>query len=249
MCLIWYEKGFDMYKNELEIDVFRCVRALLKKWKFIALIMVLFFVGGFAYTIVPGEDMYTAYATVYAASDTSYAEAANAVTAMNAYLDVAKSYKVSQRAALILGRGDIEAEDLMKNVSVSSTSKSASSTSTVSNFLSASATIIMFRAYDQDPELAMAMADAMAQSYTIEMESILKTDSVKMLDNAFTYSLSYNAKRQAWKFRLEAVAVGLVIACLIIVACEIFDRKVRTVRDATIRNNLPIIGIIPDYKD
>ncbi len=235
-----------MYKNELEIDVFRCMRALIKKWMFIALITILFFVGGFAYTIVPGENIYSAYATVYAASDSSFAEATSAVTAMNAYLNVAKSYKVSQRAALILGRGDVEAEDFMSSVSVNSSSKSSSQ---VSNFLTASATIITFSARNRDPQLAMQMADAMAESFTVEMASILKTDSVKVLDNAYTYSLSYNAKLEAWKTRIKFALVGFALAVLVVLFSEIFDRKVRTVRDATIRNELPIIGIIPDYKD
>jgi capsular polysaccharide biosynthesis protein len=235
-----------MYKNELEIDVLRCFKVLAKKWKVVVLVMLLFFIGGWAYTIVPGEDLYSSTATVYAASDKSYSESTSAVTAMNAYLDVAKSYKVGQRAALILGRGDIEASDLMRAVSVGSSSKASSN---VSNFLNASATIVYFKATSPDPELAMAMADAMAESYTIEMASILKTDSVKMLDSAYKYTKSYNAKIEAWKTRLLLAAVGLFIAAFVVVCCEILDRKVRTVREATIRNSIPIIGMIPDYKN
>lgn len=235
-----------MYKNVLEIDVTRCIMAIFKKWKFIALITILAFVAGVGLTLNVGVDQYTATATVYAAADNSYTDATNAVTAMNAYLDVAKSYKVSQRAALLIGRSDVDAAYLQRAVWVSSSAKKSSSSST--NFLFNSATIMTFGATSPDPELSMEMADAMAESYTIEMANILKTDAVKTLDNAHDAYLSANAKMEAWKKRIMFLLAGFLAAVVFVVVCEIFDRKVRTVREATIRNELPIIGIIPDYK-
>lgn len=238
-----------MYKNELEIDVFRCIRALIKHVMFIAFITVLFFLIGLGITLNVGEDKYSAVATVYSASDTSYLDATNAVTAMNAYLDVAKSNKVGQRAALIMGRSDVNAEDIQKAVTVNSSAKTSGSASVVSNFMTSSATIISFTATTNDPELSMAMADAVAESYTIEMSNILKTDAVKNLDSANEAYLSVNAKKEAWKDRIKITLVGFAIACAVVVICEVFDRKVRTIREATIRGNIPVIGMIPDYRE
>ena len=238
-----------MYKNELEIDVGRCLRALVKRKKFIALIGILFFIVGIGFTLDEGVDMYTANATVYAQADGTFTDAANAVTAMNAYLDVAKSYRVCQRAALIVGRSDIAATDVQDAVSVyTSGTKSASSSSTT-NFMNSSATIITFSATTADPAISMEIADAMAESYATEMESILSTDAVKTLDSAVTYNKTRDAQLEAWKNRVMAALVGIVLACLVVVACEIFDSKVRTVREATIRENIPVLGIIPDYKE
>ncbi len=236
-----------MFKNELEIDVGRCFKSLILKKKFIALITVLSFIIGLGVTLNVGEDKYTANATVYAAADGSYVDATNAVTAMNAYLNVANSYKVSQRAALIIGRSDVSATDVQNAVYVSS-SANKSATNTISNFMTSSATIISFSATTADPALSMEMADAMAQSYAIEMCEILNSDSVKTLDNAYTYNKSLDASKAAWMKRIMMTAVGLIMACLIVMICEIFDRKVRTIREASIRENLPVIGIIPDYK-
>lgn len=236
-----------MFKNELEIDVGRCLGALLKRRKFVALITILFFILGLGLTLNIGEDQYSAYATVYASADGSYADATNAVTAMNAYLNVASSYKVSQRAALIMGRSDVTAEDVQSAVRVSSSANKTSGSS-VSSFMNSSATIISFDATTSDPALSMEMADAMAQSYAIEMSEILNNDSVKTLDSAHAYSKTTNAVLSAWKTRGIFTAAGLVLACLIVMLCEIFDRKVRTIREASIRENLPVIGIIPDYK-
>ena len=237
-----------MYKNLLEIDVFRCLNALVKRKGYIALITLLFFVIGLGLTLDVGDDKYTSKATVYAAADSSYSEATAAVTAMNAYLDVATSYKVSQRAALIMGRGDVDASDIQDSITVSSSAKSSGSSS-VTNYMNSSATIITFSATTNDPELSREIADAAADSYVIEMANILKYDAVKNLDSADIGTISYDANIAAWYNRIMVMLVGFVLACILVVGCEIFNTRVRTIREATIRDQLPIIGIIPDIKE
>lgn len=234
-----------MYKNELEIDVFRCFRALCENAKYIVIVTILFFLVGIGLTLDAGDDTYSAKATVYASGVNSYSDATAAVTAMNAYIDVAKSYKVSQRAALLLGRGDIEVEDIQNSIYVTSSEDRQGGASLAK---SNSATIISFTATTLDPDLSMAMADAMAQAYTIEMSNILQTDSVKVLDNAYSYYMSYNASKNAWKTRIKITLMGFAFACAAIVIFEVINKKVRTIREATIANKLPVIGVIPDYK-
>jgi capsular polysaccharide biosynthesis protein len=238
-----------MYKYEFEIDVFRCMRSLFKHKGFIAIITALCFLVGLGMTLDLGEDKYTSVATVYAAADSSYSEATAAVTAMNAYLDVATSYKVSQRAALLMGRSDVDASDIQSAVGVNSSLKRTSSTAQISSFLNSSATIISFYATTTDPELSREIADAVADSYVIEMANILKFDAVKNLDSAGVGYLSFDASSEAWKDRIKYMLLGFVLACIFVVACEIFDSKTRTIREATIRGQLPVIGVIPDYKD
>ncbi len=234
-----------MFTNEMEIDVMRCLKALIKRKWFIVIISLLAFVAGFGLTIDVGDDKYTSVSTVYAAAD-SYSDASAAVTAMNAYLNVATSYKVSQRAALIIGRSDIDASKIQSVLSVGSSSKAKGSTS---NFLNSSATLISFYVTTTDPELSREIADAAAESYVIEMANILKTDAVKNLDSAAHGNLSYDANKEAWKYRIEIMLAGFMAACFIVIVCEIFDRKIRTVREATVRQQLPVIGIIPDFKE
>ena len=238
-----------MYKNELEIDVFRCLRALIKKLWFLIIFSILFFIVGLGLTIDVGNDKYTSVSTVYAAAENNYSETTNAVTAMNAYLDVATSFKVSQRAALIMGRNDVDAADVRNALSVNSSAKKTNTSSTTTNFLNSSATIISFYATTSDPELSREIADAAAESYIIEMANILKFDAVKSLDTAAIGEISYNASKEAWKSRFKYMGIGFVLACLIVVSGEVFDTKIRTIREATIRNSIPVIGIIPDYKN
>ena len=234
------------YKNLIEIDVGRCFNTLILKWKYVAIISALFFIAGCGLTLDKGADEYTATATVYAAADGSYSDATTAVTAMNAYLNVAVSYKVCQRAALIMGRNDIDPSYIQRSISVSSSANKNSSSA--NSFIISSATIITFAATTTDTNLYMSLADAMAQSYSIEMKEILNKNSVKMLDNAHNAKVSYYAVKQAWLIRIAAAFIGCILACGFIIAFEIFDSKVRTVRDASVRNTIPVLGIIPDYK-
>jgi capsular polysaccharide biosynthesis protein len=240
-------EGKNMYRNELEIDVLRCMKALYKRKWLILLVTILFLIVGVALTLDVGVNRYSAKATVYAASNGSYSESANAVNAMNAYLNVANSYKVCQRAALLMGRSDVDASMIQRAINVSSSANTGKNATT--NFMNSSATILIFNATTTDSQLSMEIADAMAQSYAIEMKNILNSDSVRVLDNAYTSWMSYNAKRNAWETRAKYALVGLALSCFVILAGELFDRRVRTIREATIRDNLPIIGIIPDSKD
>ena len=237
-----------MYKNEIEIDILRCLRALAKKKKFIVLFTVLFGIIGVALTLQLGSDKYCAKTTVYAAADKSYMDAANAATAMQAYVGVANSYKVCQRAALLMGRSDIEASDVQDSMYVVSSADEKYSSSTYGNLLN-SATIISFYATTSDSELSMEMADAVAQAYTIEMANILHVDSVKVLDNAHSSEKTYDAFEKAWKKRIKFAILGFGLACILVVLCEVLDPRVRTIREATIKNSIPVIGIIPDYKE
>ena len=235
-----------MYKNILEIDVGRCINALLNKKKFIGVFMLLFFLIGLGLTLDKGVDEYTAKATVYASADGSYNDATTAVTAMNAYMNVAVSYKVCQRAALLMGRGDIDPGYIQSAIKVSSSQNRSSSSN---NFVNQSATIITFAATTTDPELSKAMADAMAESFALEMTGILDKNSVKVLDNAYSAPVTFRAILHAWIVRIVAALIGFGVACFIIIIFEIFDTKVRTVRDASVRDQIPVMGSIPDFTD
>ena len=235
-----------MYKNILEIDVGRCINALLNKKKFIGVFVLLFFLMGLGLTLDKGVDEYTAKATVYASADGSYDDATTAVTAMNAYMSVATSYKVCQRAALIVGRSDVDPSYIQSAVKVNSSQDKSSSSN---NFVYQSATIITFSATTTDPELSKVMADAMAESYTLEMAGILDKNSVKVLDNANSAPVTFHAVLHAWVVRIVAALIGFIAACAVIIVFEIFDTKVRTVRDASVREQIPVLGIIPDFTD
>ncbi len=234
------------YRNEIEIDVGRCFRALKNKYRLIIIMSLLFLLIGVACTLGKRENKYSAQATVYSVSSGSYTESKTGISAMNDYVDVATSYKVCQRAAYIIGDKNIDADTVMKSIKVVE-SESSSKTSSVSYMTNDSA-IIIITATCESKKISMKMADAVADAFVLEMSDILGTDSVQVLDKAYTSKIALDGNVQKWKIRILAAVAGCMLTCFMIVFFEIFDRYIRTTREASIRGKLPVIGIIPEYK-
>ena len=115
------------YENEMEIDVGRCMRAIVKKWWFIALMAVLFGVVGVALTLEKEMDEYGASSSVYSVSAGSYKDSQTGTSAMNDYADIATSMKVCERAALLMGNADITGKQIMNATKVTMSGGSSSS--------------------------------------------------------------------------------------------------------------------------
>lgn len=233
------------YKKEIEIDVGRCFRALWKKKLFILTLTILFTVVGFAITLEERQNLYSSTATVYSVSSGSYTESKTGISAMNDYIEVATSHKVCQRAAYMLGHKGIDADTVMKSISVR---ESESSSGSSSQYMQNDSAIIIISAKTNDANISMEMADAVAEAFVMEMENILGMDSVQILDEAYDYEVASNGSHERWKIRIVFTALGLILSCCVIVFFEIFDVYIRTIREGSIRGELPVIGVIPEIK-
>ena len=232
------------YENEMEIDVGRCFRALVKKWWFMDVMAVLFCVAGFALTLEKGDDIYEATSSVYGMSAESYSYTQVGVSAMNDYADIATSMKVCERAALLMGNAQVTGEDIRKATTVSVGKESTSSVNT-----KVDSTIMTIKCESSNPVNAMEMSQAVAEAFVMEMENILGTDVVKLLDKPYSYEVAFDATQNQWMIRIAAFLFGAVFAAIIIVMGEIFDSKARTIRECTLGEELPIIGVIPMTKE
>lgn len=231
------------YENEMEIDVGRCLRAIVRKWWFIALMAVFFGVAGIALTWEKGADEYGATSSVYSVSAGSYKESQTGTSAMNDYAEIATSMKVCERAALLMGNADITGRQIMSATNVTTSGNNTSTTGKNNS------TLLKITSYSNDPVIAMEMSQAVAEAFIIEMQNILGTDDVQLLDKPYNYFVSYDATKSQWKIRILSVLVGAVLAMTVIVMTELFDTKTRTIRECTLREELPIIGVIPECRD
>ena len=233
------------YENEMEIDVGRCLRALLKKWWFMAAMAVLFGLAGLALTLEKQDDIYEATSSVYGMSAESYSYTQVGVSAMNDYADIATSMKVCERAALLMGSANVTGEDIKKATTVSTGTEEKISTTTVQ----ADSTIMTIKCQSANPVEAMEMSQAVAEAFVMEMENILGTDIVRLLDKPYAYEITFDATQHQWKVRIALFVLGGAFAAGIIIFGEIFDSKARTIRECTMGEQLPIIGVIPMTKE
>ena len=232
------------YENELEIDLGRCFRALVKKWWFMAVMAVLFGIAGLALTLEKEDDIYSATSSVYVMSAESYSQTQVGITAMNAYADIATSMKVCERAALLMGVENIDGEKIMAATTVSTGEESVASA-----YIQKNSTVMTVTCQSNNPVEAMEMAQAVAEAFVMEMENITGTDAVRMLDKSHTYKMTFDATQHQWMIRMVAFLFGAVFATAIIVFTEIFDSKARTIRECTMKDELPVIGVIPVTKE
>ena len=232
------------YENEMEIDLGRCFRALVKKWWFMAVMAVLFGMAGLALTLEKEDDIYSATSSVYVMSAESYSQTQVGITAMNAYADIATSMKVCERAALLMGAENVTGEKIMKATTVSTGEESVASA-----YIQKNSTVMTVTCQSNNPVETMEMAQAVAEAFVMEMENITGTDVVRMLDKPHAYKMTFDATQQQWMIRIVAFLFGAVFAAAIIVFTEIFDSKARTIRECTMKDELPVIGVIPVTKE
>ena len=232
------------YENEMEIDLGRCFRALVKKWWFMAVMAVLFGIAGLALTLEKEDDIYSATSSVYVMSAESYSQTQVGITAMNAYADIATSMKVCERAALLMGAENVTGEKIMKATTVSTGEESVASA-----YIQKNSTVMTVTCQSNNPVEAMEMAQAVAEAFVMEMENITGTDAVRMLDKPHAYQVAYDATQHQWLIRILVFLLGGVFAAGIVVLAELFDSKARTIRECTMKDELPVIGVIPVTKE
>ena len=209
----------------------------------IALMAVLFGVVGVALTLEKEMDEYGASSSVYSVSAGSYKDSQTGTSAMNDYADIATSMKVCERAALLMGNADITGKQIMNATKVTMSGGSSSS------YSQSDSVLMKITSYATNPVVAMEMSQAVAEAFIMEMENILGTDDVQLLDKPYNYFVYYNATQHQWKTRIVAVAAGVVLSMVIIVLSVIFDNKTRTIRECSLRDELPVIGVIPNNKN
>lgn len=209
--------------KELNIDLKRCIKAVLRKWWLILIVGVIFY--SIAYLLSENssrQDEYTAEATIYSASDYSV---------LTLYSDIITSTKVSEQAANILNIPDLSAENIKKMVSFKSYSL-----------------VLGIHATSTDELLAIKVANAVATVFIDEVNRIAGSSLAHMLDEATTTELSYNKRLEQLKFRIIVTLIGIILLCSWIILKEVFSRKVHTLSDTSLDGEINIIGVVPSFK-
>ncbi len=213
-------------EKEIRIDFVRCIKETFRRWYIIIGVAMVCFLAAYIATD-HSENLFSANATVYSANYGSYQQSVEGLNAMKLYSEIINSRKVADRAAMFLGN-NVVGEDLLSMVSSSYTQESA---------------VLYIKAVSANPEFAVKVANAFADSFIIEAQNITGGDNVKLLDPA-QYAVQ-NGMSKRKKYCLIATAVGLFIPTAIIVLAQIFSDKVYHIEDAELDGQLEVIGIIP----
>lgn len=217
---------------EVKLDFRKYFMEIGKKWWIIALVGCASLLLGIGLNFEVQPDRYSGCATVYSASVGSYTDSLEGIKALRDYSDIITSYKVSNRAALILGDDSLNGEDINSMISYS---------------LSENSTVYYIYASSVDNYEAVRVANAVAEAFVIEIRNITGDENVQILDEAVESSLTFNGRSNQIKNILLITLIGVFLAVVTIVAISFFSTKIVTVKECSDNGELKILGVIPDF--
>lgn len=228
----------------IEIDFRRCFKGLVKGKLFLLLLTVLGGIVGVAgaFYAIDDKNKYDAAASVYSIAYGSYSESEQGISAIRTYSDIIKSYRVSERAALLLGDSTITKEVVYDMIRVDSLVVEGTTYLYENN-----SSVINIHAESEDADKAMRVVNAVADAFVLEINSLSEIPSTQVLDYAYDTEVSYNAKEMQAIVIACSLVGGLLLGCLIILYKIIFSRKIVTVNDASLHGQFEIIGVIPRF--
>ena len=228
----------------IEIDFKRCLKALWTHISWIIASVVLFFVIGVMVAVfyLDTENVYDAKSSVYSITYGSYTDSANGIQAIKTYSDIVKSLRVAERAALLLGDDSLDKFTIYEMIEVEEPEPNSL------GYVTDDSSIIQIHASATDKDDAIRVANAVANAYVMEVTSITNSDSVQVLDEAYTCEITYNALKQQLIYIGLFTAMGLVLGCAVIVLCEIFSIKITSLQQGSLYSQLDIIGVIPEQE-
>lgn len=220
-------------RDEIRLEDIRL--SLIVLWKkrnlVIAYTLIMLVIGWLITLRGDTRNIYRADATVYSATTGSYQQSVNGTNAMKDYVDIVTSNKVCERALMMINSDSVNVELIQSMVSARFNNDS---------------NILNVYGYSSNPEMAIQVANAIAEAYVVEMRGISGNEGIKMLDEADKVVISENGKANLAKKRILFVMAGFVVSCLVIVVRELFSDKVKSINQCISDSENEILGVIPN---
>lgn len=217
----------------MKINVKRCIYELFRKLFIIIISTLIFAIMGIVVALATSsENTYYGVSSVCSLVYGSYSETVNGQDALSSFASISESSRVANRAAIILGDDDIDADTIKSMVSVQASGENSR--------------ILDIYAYAKTPELAIDVANAVADAFVIELKNITGADNVQVLDKAEEAKIYIDESTQQIKIIFIYALCGFVLICAVIVFATIFSSKITSLDECTMNGDLDLIGVIPE---
>ena len=209
---------------------------LLQKAWFIAIILLVVFAGGEAYTAFLKTPLYQSSTNVVLISESSTNSQItnNDITLSNnlvkTYSEIVKSRNVLNKVIDKLGL-DMSYEQLAGQVSVSSVTSTQLITIKVSN---------------KDSKEAQRIANEIGKVFKSEIKSIYGIDNVQIVDEAVEASRAYNIN--ILKESIIYLIAGLILGVGAAYLMYILDKTVKDTETVENKLGLTVIGVVPEVE-
>ena len=233
--------------NELEMadyDILENIKvAFYRLWKMKIVVLLVSLIGllvAYIFVLAVGErSNYSSSATIFSAVYGSYQDSTNGVTVMNTYAGLLNSSRVCERAVAMLEDTDLSAEMLQSMVNSNQIFLNGASTASKSYGYELTLVTTM-----DSPKNVVAVTNAMAKAFTQEINDLLGTSSLQILDEAKRYSV-HSVMNYKLIILLGGV-IGFLLSAGILFVKEFFSSRVYSVGQCELQKE-NILGLIPYY--
>jgi capsular polysaccharide biosynthesis protein len=228
----------EQFIEENTINIQELFTMLWKKIWFIigTTLLVTLLVGGFTYFFV--EKQYESETTIYVSPNQAdngginYNDLQINQRMVKTYAEIIKSRTVLEKVRTDLNLTEEYTIGQMRNsISVSAVNDTE---------------IILIHTEFNDPELAQSVAHKIAEVFMTEVSAYVDVSNLKILDPA-----DINENPVSPNLVLNTIIgfiLGGMISVTIVLLKEFLNRTIRTDKDIEKYLNIPILGIVPDYK-
>lgn len=215
-----------------EIDLKELLNYFWSKKIYVVIVILLALVLGAGYTAILQKPKYKSYTTILLTKEESNTTiTSNDITLnknlVDTYREIIKSKKVISKVIDNLNL-KYTVSELSNNVTVESINETE---------------IIKVSVIDDDPKLAMVIANEIATVFNAEIVKLYNIQNVGIVDVAEISSLPYNVN--LFKQLALSGLIGLVLGLGIVFVIYYFDTSVKTTEEIEKKLELPVIGVIP----
>ena len=186
--------------------------------------------AGMAFTVNHEEEVHYNATASACVTYTTYQEQMRGSSVMTSYSGLVASRLVCERAAELLGEADIIYSDIQRMVK---------------NEVANNSYVMYISATAEEPQLAIRLANAVAQAFTEKVTSVSGNNSIQILDVAQTATKITGTRNTA--ILLLAVAAPFLLVCAWIVLKEMMGDKVRLLSQCA-EDPEELLGILPEIK-
>lgn len=187
------------------------------------------------------EGSYRATATLYSFPLSDAGSTSVGLETLQRYSEIIKSRRIASGVADVLGDPVLNADKIYEMIS---TEPRYMYTTTVryNNDL----TVIPIYADSADSEQSIAVANAAADVFASEINSLLGGDVIQVLDYAYTTESDEitDSMRMILSIAAAVLMGGFIIICFIM--RTIFSSNVQTMTDLSFYGQIPILGVLPE---
>ena len=213
------------------IDIKLLVRLTLKKWYLFAAVAVVSLFAAMVLTSEVRPDVYQASTTISSIAEGSSTDSLNGFRLLMNYSGLITSDKIATVARNMLP----------DSLGISSRQIQAMITPVFDD----ASSILYIRCGSSNPQLALSVANAVAEAFVAEIGSITGDDTIRIYDRATNVSLIYNGEAEQRKTRVTAPAVSVFAMVVAVVLWALFSDRVKSVGEAELGGEITVIGAIP----